>query len=185
MTTKKSNNETSHEVTKATTEAPTTEQVTTETPIVPETKAAEMPTTELPKPTEEPTTPVPIKQNVTELKDETVNGVVNRLCTAIREGRNSDDKSLKVLYESINNERSNIGNITNVSFNERYSCNPSEFGQYGDVDLNTTIVMGDFRIQGDKSVMNFRFEMSTVKKIIIGLLIAFIGVWDIARKEMN
>lgn len=164
MTTKKSNNETSHEVTKATTEAPTTEQVTTETPIVPETKAAEMPTTELPKPTEEPTTPVPIKQNVTELKDETVNGVVNRLCTAIREGRNSDDKSLKVLYESINNERSNIGNITNVSFNERYSCNPSEFGQYGDVDLNTTIVMGDFRIQGDKSVMNFRFEMSTVKK---------------------
>lgn len=24
--------------------------------------------------------------------------------------------------------------------------------------------MGDFRIQGDKSVMNFRFEMSTVKK---------------------
>lgn len=101
MTTKKSDNETSPEVTKATTEASTTEQVTTETPIVPETKAAEMPTTELQKPTEEPTTPVPIKQNVTELKDETVNGVVNKLCTAIREGRNSDDKSLKVLYESM------------------------------------------------------------------------------------
>lgn len=49
MTTKKSDNETSPEVTKATTEASTTEQVTTETPIVPETKAAEMPTTELQK----------------------------------------------------------------------------------------------------------------------------------------
>lgn len=164
MTTKKSDNETSPEVTKSTTEASTTEQVTTETPIVPETKAAEMPTTELQKPTEEPTTPVPIKQNVTELKDETVNGVVNKLCTAIREGRNSDDKSLKVLYESINNEKSNIGNITNVSFNERYSFNPSEFGQYGDVDLNTTRVIGDFRIQGDKAVMNFSVGISTVKK---------------------
>lgn len=51
-----------------------------------------------------------------------------------------------------------------MSFNERYSFNPSEFGQYGDVDLNTTRVIGDFRIQGDKEVMNFRVGMSTVKK---------------------
>lgn len=164
MTTKKSDNETSPEVTTATMEASTTEQVTTETPTVPVTKAAEMPTTELQKTTEEPTTPVPIKQNVTELKDETVNGVVNKLCTAIREGRNSEDKSLRALFETINNEKSNIGNITNVSFNERNSFNPSEFGQYGDVDLNTTYVIGDFRIHGDKAVMNFRIGMCTVKK---------------------
>ena len=30
--------------------------------------------------------------------------------------------------------------------------------------MNTTRVIGDFRIQGDKAVMNFRVGMSTVKK---------------------